>query len=146
MILHTDLNSPLYYSPPDLCVPVSYLQMSMLSLLRTPYAYYGSWLGLLGCLAMLLRQHLAQLNATDDKDKDKEEKSSSGDDKTFNAFRNNYITVFLIMMAADWFQGPYVYALYENYGFSIENIGKLFIVGFASSMVSGPIVGSAADK
>jgi hypothetical protein len=26
------------------------------------------------------------------------------------------------MMAGDWLQGPYVYALYDSYGFSQENI------------------------
>lgn len=33
------------------------------------------------------------------------------------------------MMAGDWLQGPYVYALYDHYGFSRGQIGKLFIAG-----------------
>lgn len=35
----------------------------------------------------------------------------------------------LQMMAADWLQGPYVYALYESYGFTRGEIGHLFIAG-----------------
>lgn len=48
--------------------------------------------------------------------------------------------------AGDWLQGPYVYALYLYYGFDRGQIGRLFIGGFASSMVFGTIAGSLADK
>ncbi|KAJ7544041.1 hypothetical protein O6H91_09G062700 [Diphasiastrum complanatum] len=64
----------------------------------------------------------------------------------FNAFKNNYILVYCLMMAGDWLQGPYVYFLYSHYGFSKGDIGRLFIAGFGSSMVFGTIVGSLADK
>ena len=69
--------------------------------------------------------------------------------------------VYLCMMMADWMQvrslsplllgcffrltpdalcslqGPYVYALYESYGFSIAQIGRLFIVGFGCVVAVG---------
>ncbi len=48
--------------------------------------------------------------------------------------------------AGDWLQGPYVYALYQHYGFDRGDIGRLFIAGFGSSAVFGTIVGSLADK
>merc|ERR1712216_1028955 len=48
-------------------------------------------------------------------------------------------------MAGDWLQGPYVYALYQHYGYSTGDIGKPFI-GFGSSMIFGTVVGSMADK
>lgn len=64
----------------------------------------------------------------------------------FNAFKNNYLLVYSIMMAGDWLQGPYVYYLYSQYGFGKGEIGQLFIAGFGSSMVFGTIVGSLADK
>lgn len=50
------------------------------------------------------------------------------------------------MMAGDWLQGPYVYFLYTQYGFTKGDIGRLFIAGFGSSMVFGTIVGSLGDK
>eukprot|EP00217_Crustomastix_stigmatica_P016284 CAMPEP_0183799658 /NCGR_PEP_ID=MMETSP0803_2-20130417/22369_1 /TAXON_ID=195967 /ORGANISM="Crustomastix stigmata, Strain CCMP3273" /LENGTH=450 /DNA_ID=CAMNT_0026044363 /DNA_START=30 /DNA_END=1379 /DNA_ORIENTATION=- len=65
---------------------------------------------------------------------------------SFTSFRNNYLLVFSLMMAGDWLQGPYVYALYQHYGYSTGDIGKLFIAGFGSSMVFGTVVGSLADK
>lgn len=46
----------------------------------------------------------------------------------------------------DWLQGPYVYALYEKYGYSPAQIGQLFIAGFGSSMLVGTFVGALADK
>ncbi|KAG6466306.1 molybdate-anion transporter-like [Zingiber officinale] len=64
----------------------------------------------------------------------------------FNAFKNNYIVVYSLMMAGDWLQGPYVYYLYSQYGFDKGDIGRLFIAGFGSSMLFGTIVGSLADK
>ena len=50
------------------------------------------------------------------------------------------------LAAGDWLQGPYVYALYQHYGFDRGDIGRLFIAGFGSSAVFGTIVGSLADK
>jgi len=54
--------------------------------------------------------------------------------------------VYLLMMMADWLQGPYVYALYAAYGFSKGDIGVLFIAGFGSSLVFGTVVGGFADR
>jgi hypothetical protein len=48
--------------------------------------------------------------------------------------------------AGDWLQGPYVYALYQHYGYEVGDIGRLFIAGFGSSMVFGTIAGSMADQ
>lgn len=77
--------------------------------------------------------------------------SDKGDNKVtysddFKKFQRAYLTVYLIMMGADWLQGPYVYELYVHYNFSSQQIGQLFVVGFGTSMVSGSFVGSLADK
>ncbi|KIZ07268.1 Major facilitator superfamily domain-containing protein 5 [Monoraphidium neglectum] len=63
----------------------------------------------------------------------------SDNSQAFKAFRNNYLAVYSL-------QGPYVYALYEHYGYSPAQIGQLFIAGFGSSMVFGTFVGALADK
>lgn len=64
----------------------------------------------------------------------------------FLKLRNNYVLVYGLMMAGDWLQGPYVYALYSFYGYGVKEIGRLFIAGFGSSMLFGTVVGSLADK
>lgn len=48
--------------------------------------------------------------------------------------------------AGDWLQGPYVYHLYEYYGYSVRDIGRLFIMGFGSSAVFGTLAGAMADR
>ncbi|EFJ49984.1 hypothetical protein VOLCADRAFT_58801 [Volvox carteri f. nagariensis] len=66
--------------------------------------------------------------------------------QAFFSLRNNYVFVYALMMAGDWLQGPYVYALYQHYGYGVKDIGRLFIAGFGSSMLFGTVVGSLADK
>lgn len=64
----------------------------------------------------------------------------------FSAFQLNYLCVYILAVMADWLQGPYVYALYTEYGYDKQAIGQLFIAGFGSSALFGTFVGSVADK
>ena len=64
----------------------------------------------------------------------------------FKRFQWIYLVVYLCSIMADWLQGPYVYALYDHYNFSKQQIGILFIVGFGSSMIFGTFAGSMADR
>mmetsp|Transcript_130550 Transcript_130550/g.279062 ORF Transcript_130550/g.279062 Transcript_130550/m.279062 type:complete len:497 (-) Transcript_130550:94-1584(-) len=64
----------------------------------------------------------------------------------FIAFQFTYLSVWGFCVAADWLQGPYVYALYAAYGFSSHEIAQLFVAGFASSMIFGCVVGTFADR
>ncbi|KAI0215587.1 Molybdate-anion transporter [Lamellibrachia satsuma] len=70
----------------------------------------------------------------------------SSTDPLFGSFQRTYLLVYLLAMAADWMQGPYVYALYDNYGMSAYDINVLFVCGFGSSMIVGTAVGSFADR
>lgn len=102
------------------------------------YQFFSVIFGILVILTLITR-YLA-----------KDVSSSSGDSlqksPEFKAFQWNYLMIYYIMMSADWLQGPYVYALYESYGFDRSAIAFLFIGGFMSSMVFGTFVGSLADK
>mmetsp|Transcript_10469 Transcript_10469/g.25508 ORF Transcript_10469/g.25508 Transcript_10469/m.25508 type:complete len:483 (+) Transcript_10469:33-1481(+) len=64
----------------------------------------------------------------------------------FKRLQRLYLAVYFMSVMGDWLQGPYVYALYEHYQFSKQQIAWLFIVGFGSSMIFGPFAGQAADK
>lgn len=64
----------------------------------------------------------------------------------FRKFQAAYLTVWSVCVAADWLQGPYVYALYAAYGFSGHEIAELFVAGFGSSLAFGCVVGSVADR
>ncbi|KAF9916092.1 Molybdate-anion transporter, partial [Lobosporangium transversale] len=48
-------------------------------------------------------------------------------------------------MMSDWLQGPYLYALYQKYGFEMYDIAVLFIIGFVSSAVFGTVIANTAD-
>lgn len=61
-------------------------------------------------------------------------------------FQRIYLAAYLTAMMGDWLQGPFVYALYESYGFSREDNAALFVAGFGSSAVFGTFIGSLADK
>lgn len=74
------------------------------------------------------------------------EKGSIGKDKSHAQFVWLYLTVYLICTAADWLQGPYVYALYESYGYTKDENAILFVVGFGSSAVFGVFAGLIADR
>jgi Na+/melibiose symporter-like transporter len=56
-----------------------------------------------------------------------------------------YLFVYLFAVLSDWLQGPYVYALYMDYGYSQHEIAELFVAGFGSSMVFGSFIGGMAD-
>jgi len=76
-----------------------------------------------------------------------EEEGLSGDiKKAHNKLLKKYLVVYLLATLSDWLQGPYVYALYSDYGFEQKQIAQLFVAGFGSSMVFGSFVGSVADK
>ena len=66
----------------------------------------------------------------------------SGDvNKAHTTLLKKYLFVYLLATLGDWLQGPYVYALYSDYGFEQHEIAQLFVTGFGSSMIFGSFVG-----
>lgn len=63
----------------------------------------------------------------------------------FAAFQRQYLTVYLLCTFSDWLKGPYVYALYEEYGFNSFQIAWLFAGGFLSSLIFGTVAGAISD-
>ena len=59
---------------------------------------------------------------------------------------SRYLLVYLLATLSDWLQGPYVYALYRDYGYEQHDIAVLFVAGFGSSMIFGTFVGGMADQ
>ena len=102
------------------------------------YVYYVSWFVASALVLGVIRLVFGQ---TQDVGQGKRTEATP----KFKTFQNNFVLVYLIMMGADWLQGPYVYALYKHYGYDIQTIGILFVVGFGTSMIVGTVVGSAAD-
>lgn len=62
-----------------------------------------------------------------------------------------FLIVFWLLRCADWLQGPYFYEVYASKVFngahaSISLISKLFLTGFASTALFGPLMGRATDQ
>jgi hypothetical protein len=49
--------------------------------------------------------------------------------------------VYYAALFADWLQGPYLYRLYEQYGYLQQQIAALYAIGYVAAMVSGPLLG-----
>jgi len=79
-------------------------------------------------------------------DKDNESALSEEDKLAHNKLLKKYMFVYLMATFSDWLQGPYVYALYSDYGFEQHEIAQLFVAGFGSSMIFGSFVGGIADQ
>ncbi|KAA8492112.1 Molybdate-anion transporter [Porphyridium purpureum] len=69
-----------------------------------------------------------------------------GQRDSFSRFQLSYLVVYYLAVSSDWLQGPYVYALYSDYGYDKQAIGQLFIAGFGSSALFGTFVAAVADK
>jgi len=74
-----------------------------------------------------------------------DEKTSTEIKAKHSSLMKKYMAVYLLAVFSDWLQGPYVYALYDAYGYSQHDIAVLFVAGFGSSMVFGTFIGGMAD-
>ena len=70
----------------------------------------------------------------------------SSSEPGFTSFQRTYIVVYILAMAGERLQGPHVYDLYESYDMTTQELDRLFVAGFTSSMVVGTYLGYAADK
>jgi len=89
---------------------------------------------------------VAVLQWVRDKDADEhsaESKPRGKQEPEFRAFQRQYLTVYTLIMMADWFQGTNMYTLYSSYG---VNISALFLSGFLSGACWAGPVGFWIDK
>mmetsp|Transcript_17709 Transcript_17709/g.33338 ORF Transcript_17709/g.33338 Transcript_17709/m.33338 type:complete len:627 (-) Transcript_17709:79-1959(-) len=63
-----------------------------------------------------------------------------------------FLSVFWLLRCSDWLQGPYFYEVYASKVFgngvpaSMALVSRLFLTGFASTALFGPVMGRAADQ
>jgi len=67
------------------------------------------------------------------------------------SLQRRFLSVFWLLRCADWLQGPYFYEVYASKIFngaqaSMPLVSKLFLTGFASTALFGPLVGRATDN
>jgi MFS family permease len=66
------------------------------------------------------------------------------------SLQRRFLAVFWLLRCSDWLQGPYFYDVYTSKIFngvsaSMALVSRLFLTGFASTAIFGPLVGRAAD-
>jgi MFS family permease len=64
-----------------------------------------------------------------------------------NTLKVRYLTAYILTRAAMWSKAPYLYTLYSQvHGFTMSEIGFLYIIDAVSAFIAGPITGNLADK
>ncbi|KAL7549039.1 hypothetical protein ACHAWF_012301 [Thalassiosira exigua] len=72
-------------------------------------------------------------------------------DPKVKSLQLRFLAVFWMLRMADWLQGPYFYQVYasKNFGSATSNamtwVSRLFLTGFASTALFGPLVGRLCD-
>ncbi|KAL6902910.1 hypothetical protein GGI43DRAFT_433090 [Trichoderma evansii] len=62
-------------------------------------------------------------------------------------FQRQFLVVYALVVAADWLQGPYTYAVYKNEKQLPEHtVALLYAFGFVSGAASAPFAGQLADR
>lgn len=114
----------------------------------TPSALFNTALVTLGLATVtfkILQKSREQLESSSTKT-DKPKKPAS-----IKSLQIQFLAVFWLLRCADWLQGPYFYEVYASKVFngvqaSMATVSRLFLTGFASTALFGPLVGRAADQ
>ena len=63
-----------------------------------------------------------------------------------NNLKARYLVAYILTRASMWAKSPYIYTLFSKvHGFSMSEIGILYIIDALSALISGPILGNLAD-
>lgn len=121
---------------------VSTLSSKVATATSTPTGLFNSALLTLGLTTAAIK--ILQRSTSDNSVK-KAEKPAS-----VKSLQLRYLAVFWLIRCADWLQGPYFYEVYASKVFggvqaSMGLVSKLFLTGFASTALFGPLVGRASD-
>ncbi|KAM0146047.1 hypothetical protein ACHAPG_011334 [Botrytis cinerea] len=108
--------------------------------------YDGAFLALISACGLLTwRQYQTKKESTEDR-KNNDDTAPLAKAEA-HRFTKLFLTVYCLVMASDWLQGPYVYSLYKDqFGLDEKTVALLFTTGFLSGGISGYFVGSFADK
>lgn len=118
---------------------------TMTSVSNSPTSFFNMNLVALAATTALIKIS-AKLQAKDNESSDETSKPDS-----IKSLQVRFLTVFWLLRCADWLQGPYFYEVYSSKVFngvpaSLAIVSRLFLTGFASTALFGPLVGRASDK
>lgn len=64
----------------------------------------------------------------------------------FRCLQSSYLSVYFLATFSNWLQGPYIYRVYSDYGWSDNSIAYLYVTKYAANCLFGLVVGQLADK
>lgn len=107
---------------------------------KTPLSLFNTALWTLGLSTAVFKLIQRAPASQDDKEKP----------KSVQSLQFRFLSVFWLLRCADWLQGPYFYEVYASKVFngvqaSLGLVSRLFLTGFASTALFGPLVGRASD-
>ncbi|KAF1946430.1 DUF791-domain-containing protein [Clathrospora elynae] len=80
-------------------------------------------------------------------DKKDEQGRAGNDNEGLSKLKKRFFPIYLLVNAADWLQGPYIYPIYKDEkGLSEETVALLFLTGFIAAGISASFVGALADR
>ncbi|KAL6707357.1 hypothetical protein ACN47E_004136 [Coniothyrium glycines] len=80
-------------------------------------------------------------------DKDDHKGQSESDREAISKLKRRFFPIYLLVNAADWLQGPYIYPIYKDEkALSEQTVAFLFMIGFVSAGISASFAGAFADR
>ncbi|UPX19196.1 uncharacterized protein EKO05_0009465 [Ascochyta rabiei] len=104
---------------------------------------------LLNSCVLLQTYRSRQVNSPDAATPEKVEHRGrvESDRESLRKLKWRFFPIYLLVNAADWLQGPYIYPIYKDEkGLSEETVAFLFLIGFVSAGVSASFAGTFADR
>ncbi|CAN9132724.1 unnamed protein product [Alternaria alternata] len=93
------------------------------------------------------RSRKAAVVETATTDKKDEHEHLEPDLEGLSKLKKRFFPIYLLVNAADWLQGPYIYPIYKDEkGLPEETVAFLFLIGFISAGISASFVGTLADR
>jgi len=107
-------------------------------------------LALIGLAFTTIVFRLIPTTSSSDQNQDKDDEASLKP-PSVKSLQIRFLSVFWLLRCADWLQGPYFYEVYASKIFggepaSLSLISKLFLTGFASTALFGPLIGRLTDS
>jgi len=116
----------------------------------SPLSLFNKNLLILG-LATVFLKLINRLSTQDKKDATSKSTTTTGKPAAIQSLQIRFLLVFWLLRCADWLQGPYFYQVYSSKVFqgvpaSLAVVSNLFLTGFASTALFGPLVGRWCDS
>jgi len=114
----------------------------------TPAGLFNGALAALALTTVGIRT-AAKLGGGDDSKSESSKKEDKP--KEIKSLQIKFLSVFWLLRLSDWLQGPYFYEVYASKIFNggpatLSMISQLFLTGFASTALFGPLVGRLSDQ